>query len=136
MSRSRWIPPTVPEPPRYVTGYASAEWHAVATELHRLGLLTKIDVSMLAAYCMAYARWRTAEEALARMADRDEHRRAAGQDHGRHCDAESADQDRCRCRCRHAGLCEAICHDAKRRIRLASGDYGPSPPSKFGDPLK
>ncbi len=45
----------------------------MAPELHRLGLLTRIDVACLAAYCQNYARWRTAEEALTRMADRDEH---------------------------------------------------------------
>jgi P27 family predicted phage terminase small subunit len=70
------IPPAAPEPPAFVTGYAAEEWRRVAPELHRLGLLTKVDTTMLAAYCMAYARWHTAEEVLARMADRDEHTRA------------------------------------------------------------
>ena len=39
--------------------------------LHRLGLLTCIDVAPLAAYCMAYLRWRTSEELLAKMAATD-----------------------------------------------------------------
>jgi P27 family predicted phage terminase small subunit len=33
-------------------------------QLHRLGLLTSIDRSAFAAYCVIYARWVEAEEAL------------------------------------------------------------------------
>ena len=40
-------------------------------ELYRLGLLTVVDVHMLAAYCEAYKTWRTAVEALSAMAARD-----------------------------------------------------------------
>jgi P27 family predicted phage terminase small subunit len=61
----------VPDPPPFLVGYASDEWHRVAPELHRLGLLTLVDVNILAAYCMSYSRWRTAEERLAAMADKD-----------------------------------------------------------------
>jgi P27 family predicted phage terminase small subunit len=61
----------VPEPPPFVTGYAADEWWTVATELHRLGLLTKIDCAPLAAYCYAYGQWRLAAESLARMAAND-----------------------------------------------------------------
>ncbi len=49
---------------------------AGSSALHRLGLLTVIDIAPLAAYCMAYKRWRTAEETLAAMADRDPTTRA------------------------------------------------------------
>jgi P27 family predicted phage terminase small subunit len=35
-------------------------------------LLTALDVMPLAAYCIAYARWCAAEEALARLAERDQ----------------------------------------------------------------
>jgi P27 family predicted phage terminase small subunit len=58
----------VPEPPSFVTGYAADEWSRVAPQLHVLRLLTVIDTMPLAAYCMSYMRWRTAEEVLARMA--------------------------------------------------------------------
>lgn len=57
-----------PEPgaimPDWLPDEAKAEWSRVAPELERLGLLTKVDSSALAAYCAAYARWRAAEEAL------------------------------------------------------------------------
>lgn len=39
----------VPEPPSFITGYAADEWWRTAPELHRLGLLTRIDVPALAA---------------------------------------------------------------------------------------
>jgi len=58
----------VPEPPSFLTGYAQDEWWRIAEELRRLKLL---DVMPLAAYCVAYARWRQAEEALAKMGEKD-----------------------------------------------------------------
>jgi P27 family predicted phage terminase small subunit len=57
----------VPEPPAFITGYAADEWWRSAPELHRLGLLTRIDVPALAAYCHAYGQWRMAAESLAKM---------------------------------------------------------------------
>jgi P27 family predicted phage terminase small subunit len=65
------VPAEVPEAPAFLVGHASDEWHRVAPELYSLKLLTVLDVQPLAAYCVAYARWRTAEEALAEMAKRD-----------------------------------------------------------------
>jgi P27 family predicted phage terminase small subunit len=59
----------VPDPPAFITGYAADEWYCVATELHRLGVLTKIDLVPLAAYCQTYAVWREATEQLAAMHD-------------------------------------------------------------------
>jgi P27 family predicted phage terminase small subunit len=64
-------PPTCPEPPQFIVGYAADEWWRVAPELHALGLLTRIDVPSLAAYCSAFASWRQASESLARMAAND-----------------------------------------------------------------
>jgi phage terminase small subunit len=58
------VPPQVPDAPAFLNGYARAEWDCVADELHRLRLLTVVDLQPLAAYCQAYGRWRTAEEAL------------------------------------------------------------------------
>ena len=57
----------VPEPPAFITGYAADEWWTVAVELHRLRLLSKVDMPALAAYCHAYGQWRMAAEALAKM---------------------------------------------------------------------
>jgi P27 family predicted phage terminase small subunit len=65
------IPDSVPEVPSFLTGYASDEWYRVAPELHRLRLLTVVDVIPLAAYCQAYETWRTAVEAFKAMAARD-----------------------------------------------------------------
>ncbi len=60
-----------PEPPPFVIGYAADEWHRIAPELYALKLLTVVDLMPLAAYVVAYARWRTAVESLARTADAD-----------------------------------------------------------------
>jgi P27 family predicted phage terminase small subunit len=65
------VPDDCPEPPDFVTGYGADEWWRIASELHRLGLLTLIDIGPLAAYCVAYGRWKTAEEALAKIASND-----------------------------------------------------------------
>ncbi len=74
LSREPELPrePECPPPPDFLAPYACDEWWRVAPELHLLGLLTVADVQVLAAYCQAYARWPTAEEALARMAGCDE----------------------------------------------------------------
>jgi P27 family predicted phage terminase small subunit len=61
------IAASVPEPPPFITGYAADEWWITGTELHRLGLLTKVDVPALAAYCHTFGQWRMAAEALAKM---------------------------------------------------------------------
>jgi len=42
------IPPTCPEPPSFITGYAADLWWETAPELHRLGLLTRIAAETLA----------------------------------------------------------------------------------------
>jgi len=65
------IPKTCPEPPPFITGYAADEWWRIAPELHVLGLLTRIDVPALAAYCHAFGQWRMAAESLAKMAAND-----------------------------------------------------------------
>jgi P27 family predicted phage terminase small subunit len=65
------IAPTCPEPPPFLGEYAREEWHRVAPELHACNLLTVVDVMTLAAYCNAYAQWRTAVELLQRMAATD-----------------------------------------------------------------
>jgi P27 family predicted phage terminase small subunit len=65
------IPPEVPEPPSFLLPAAQDEWWRISGELHVLGLLSNLDIQVLAAYCQAYARWRQAEEALAVFAAKD-----------------------------------------------------------------
>jgi P27 family predicted phage terminase small subunit len=72
--RSEPEPLPLPEPetaPGFIEAYATEEWHRLAPELARLGLMTMLDSAAFAAYCVSYARWRTAEEALGRMAAKD-----------------------------------------------------------------
>jgi P27 family predicted phage terminase small subunit len=51
--------------------YARQEWTRVMTELFMMGLYTNFDQAMLCAYCESWARWRTANELLQRLAARD-----------------------------------------------------------------
>lgn len=60
-----------PEPPSFLEPYARDEWWRIGPELHRLGLLTVVDLHPFAAYCTAYSIWRTSEEILARIAAND-----------------------------------------------------------------
>jgi P27 family predicted phage terminase small subunit len=57
-------PEQCPEPPERLSAYAAEEWRAVAPELHRLGLLTVLDVTVLSAYCTAAGQLREAEEQM------------------------------------------------------------------------
>jgi P27 family predicted phage terminase small subunit len=54
----------MPGVPEHLSEAAKAEWTRMGEQLHRLGLLTSIDRSAFAAYCVIYARWVDAEEAL------------------------------------------------------------------------
>src|SRR5262245_9507174 len=65
------IPPTVPEPPEFIVGFAREEWVRLAGELWRLRLLTVADLMVFSGYCQAFARWKSAELALAKIAERD-----------------------------------------------------------------
>lgn len=50
--------------PGHLSDTAKAEWRRIMPELYRLGLLTVVDRSSLAAYCQAYSDWLDAEEHL------------------------------------------------------------------------
>jgi len=59
----------LPPPPGFLADpVARTEWIRIAATLYPVGLLSEADVTVLAAYCQSYARWRRAEDALARMA--------------------------------------------------------------------
>jgi P27 family predicted phage terminase small subunit len=47
----------MPEPPAHLGEIALQEWHALAPELHRIGVLTRVDGTALAAHCAAYELW-------------------------------------------------------------------------------
>lgn len=55
---------TMPEIPWWLDYQARKEWKRICPELHRLGLLTKIDRTGLIGYCMVYSRWLRAEREL------------------------------------------------------------------------
>jgi len=65
------LEPVIPPPPEFLVGYAKEEWERISVELYRLRLLTVFDIHPLAAYCQAYSKWRSAAEALERMAATD-----------------------------------------------------------------
>lgn len=54
--------PIAPKCPTWLIKEAKREWKRLVPELEKLGLLTVIDGTAMAAYCQAYARWREAEE--------------------------------------------------------------------------
>ena len=58
---------TMPRSPRWLSPVAKCEWRRVAGELYRLGLLTTVDQTALAAYCDCYATWRAACEDVVRQ---------------------------------------------------------------------
>lgn len=51
-----------PNCPDWLDDIAKAEWERVAKQLEDLGILTKVDMAAFAGYCVAYARWKEAEE--------------------------------------------------------------------------
>ena len=57
---------SIPTCPSWLPATAKDEWRRVAKELHRLGLLSRIDRSILAGYCQVYADWHAAERVLQR----------------------------------------------------------------------
>jgi P27 family predicted phage terminase small subunit len=64
--------PAIPSPPEFLSEDAKLEWERVSQQLFRLGLLSQLDRTSLAAYCQAYGRWKQAEAALAELARRDQ----------------------------------------------------------------
>lgn len=62
----------MPSAPPHLTADALEEWDRVAVWLHQIGLLSEVDRAALAAYAQSYGRWVQAENALAKMAERDQ----------------------------------------------------------------
>lgn len=59
-------------PPPHLSAEARVEWRRASKILGNVGLLSAADRAAFAAYCQAYGRWVQAENALARMAERDQ----------------------------------------------------------------
>lgn len=59
-------PGPLPEAPAFLDPYGLEEWTRLAFGLHGLGLLSDLDVAVLAAYCTAYSLWRQGVEELVR----------------------------------------------------------------------
>lgn len=68
----------MPPRPEFLDDYAVQEWDRQAPHLYGLGILTVVDGAAFGAYCMAYSRWRRAEEALATEARVDDKTKAGG----------------------------------------------------------
>lgn len=131
------IPAQCPEPLAWLSDYAKEEWRRVAPEAFQLHLLTALDRACFAAYCESYARWRTAEEALALMAASDpvmhgltvEGKRGSVIENPLVYVSRVAARDMVR-------YASEFGFTPAARSRIASGvDTGPRPPSKFGDLL-
>lgn len=76
ISKTEWRPPKgmkVPEPPDYLSDEAAAEWRRVAPDLVAMGCLhPTADLSILAAYCTCFVRWRDVEDLLSAERPRDD----------------------------------------------------------------
>lgn len=56
--------PAIPSPPDFLSKDALIEWGRVTNKLYALGLLTDIDMAVMAAYCQAYGQWAEAQRKL------------------------------------------------------------------------
>ncbi len=57
-------PPSKPRRPQWLVGYARTEWDRVVPALDKLGLLTVVDRTVIAAYCEAAAGLKAASQDL------------------------------------------------------------------------
>ena len=57
-------PGSLPDCPEHLSDTAREEWHRIAGSLNKIGLLTQVDRSTMAAYCQCYGRWVEAEQKL------------------------------------------------------------------------
>ena len=57
-------PGSLPDCPPHLSEVARDEWHRIAGSLNKIGLLTQVDRTTMAAYCQCYGRWVEAEQKL------------------------------------------------------------------------
>lgn len=60
------VPKRMPPPPDHFTETEKAEWKRIGKFLLDAGLITKLDLNVLEAYCRTYVRWVEAEEQVRR----------------------------------------------------------------------
>lgn len=63
------VPIEIPDAPSHLSRYARQEWKRITVELHKLGLVARIDRAALGVYCQAYGRWVMAEQRLKKLGD-------------------------------------------------------------------
>ncbi len=54
----------IPSCPSFLNAVAKREWKRITKELHAIGLISNLDMAVLAGYCMAWSRWVRAEKKL------------------------------------------------------------------------
>ena len=62
----------IPKPPAHLDRYGKQAWNQLAPELHRLGLLTEVDLIGFALICDAYSQWRRTSAILQKLDPTDE----------------------------------------------------------------
>ena len=62
---------TLPEPPPMLNALARDEWRVMGARLMGIGLLTIVDTSVFAMYCVAWADWHQAVDDLRALWERD-----------------------------------------------------------------
>ena len=65
----RFDPVTDANPPEWLDTIAQALWRQVAPQLTAQGLFSEVDHASLGALCLAYSRWRKAEQLVQRQID-------------------------------------------------------------------
>lgn len=64
LSNGARIESAIPKMPSHLDTIARKEWRRIGEELLKLGLVTKIDMAALAAYCCFYSEWVQCEKKL------------------------------------------------------------------------
>ena len=62
-------PPDAPECPDWLDEQAKSAWQQLLPQLQQMGVLSRIDANALARYCQFFARWKKAEQFLAKHGD-------------------------------------------------------------------
>ena len=54
----------IPKCPIHLDATGKTEWKRITKELHAIGLISNLDMAVLAGYCAAWSRWVRAEKKL------------------------------------------------------------------------